>query len=266
MTPLLVAVSLLAATPEKPRLVVLDLQPGAGVEASLTSPLTDAITGEVQRVGFFEVLSSRDLQSLIGLDRQKQLLGCDEASKSCMAELSGALGARFVMTGTLARLGEAWQLTLNTLDSQKAQPLGRATRLARSLEALRAMLPYAVAEATGTPLPPPPSRVLPYTLIGVGGAAAVFGLVWGALHLTQEAQLTATLDAAGSTAGLLNTRASYEGQLQSLQVQRWVAVGALAAGVASLITGFLLMPADGNSVQLAVVPAGSGLGLAGVFP
>lgn len=262
----MLVLSLLSAT-ERPRLVVLDLQPGAGVEASLTGPLTEALTAEVQRGGFFEVLSTRDLQSLLGLERQRQLLGCGEEAKSCMAELTDALGARFVMTGTLARLGEAWQLTLNTLDSQKAQPLGRATRLSRSLEGLRASLPYAVAEATATPPPAPPSRALPFTLLGVGGAGALFGLVWGGLHLTQAQQLQAVLDAAGDTPGLLNTRAFYAAQLEGIQTQEWIAVGALGLGVASLIAGLVLLPSDeASGVRVSLVPARAGLGLAGVFP
>jgi TolB-like protein len=257
---------LCSAAAEKPKLVVLELAPGSGVEPSLTGPLTEAVTTEVQRAAFFEVISSRDIQSLLGIERQKQLLGCGEEAKSCMAELSGALGARFVMTGTVARLGEAWQLTLTTLDSQKAQPLGRATRLARSVESLRSMLPYAVAEATGTPLPAPPSRTLPWTLVGVGAGAAVFGLVWGVLHLSQEQQLGSVLDAAAGTPGILGTRTSYEAQLRVLETQRWVAVGALVAGAASLITGLVLMPGDGNSASLALVPTFNGLGLAGNFP
>lgn len=265
--PAVLLVSLCAAGAEKPRLVVLELSPGAGVEASLAAPLTEAATGEVQRAGFFEVISSRDLQSLLGLERQKVLLGCsDEAAKSCMTELSGALGARFVMTGTLARLGEAWQLTLTTLDSQRAQPLGRATRLARSLEHLRAMLPYAVAEATGTPLPRPPSRAPSYTLIGVGVAGAVFGVVWGALHLSQEQQLASVLEAAGNTPGVLSTRSTYQAQLSLLETQRWVALGALLAGATSFVVGLVLMPGDGTSASLAVVPTFNGLGLAGAFP
>ena len=258
----------LCASPEKPRLVVLDLQPGAGVDGSLTGPLADAITAEVQRVGFFEVLSSRDLQALLGLERQKQLLGCgdDAASRTCMAELTDALGARFVLSGSLARLGDAYQLTLNTLDTQKAQPLGRATRLARSLEALRGLLPWAVAEATGTPLPAPPSRALSYTLIGVGGAGALFGLVWGGLALSQEQQLAARLATARDTPGLLDSRASYVTEAQGLERDRWIGVGALVVGTAALVTGLVVLPADGSSVKLAVVPAGAGLGLAGVFP
>lgn len=265
MTALLLALSLTAAA-DKPRLVVLELQPGAGVEASLTSPLTEALTAEVQRGGFFEVVSTRDLQSLLGLERQRQLLGCGDEAKSCMAELTDALGARFVMTGTLARLGEAWQLTLSTLDSQKAQPLGRATRLARSLEALRATLPWALAEATATPAPTPPSRALPITLLGVGGAGALFGLVWGGLHLSQEQQLSAVLDAAGDTPGLLNTRAFYAAQLRTLETQRWIAVGALGAGLATMAVGLFLLPADVAGAQVVLVPRHDGVGLAGVFP
>lgn len=258
-------VALTATATEKPKLVVLELTPGAGVEKTLTAPLTDAITNELQARGYFDVMSSRDVQALLGMERQRELLGCNDASRSCMTEISGALGARFILSGSLARLGDAWQLTLTTLDSQKAQPLGRATRLARTLEALRTMLPFAVAEATSTPAPPPPSRLLPFTLLGVGAAASLFGIVWGALSLSQEQQLATLLDAGANTPGLLGTRDSYRAQLQNLETQRWVAVGALGAGVAAIIIGAVLLPADGSSAAIAVVPTGNGLGLAGRF-
>ncbi|MGV3624796.1 MAG: hypothetical protein ACO1OB_28510 [Archangium sp.] len=263
MLTLLLALSLGAA--EKPKLVVLELTAGAGVEDSLTAPLTEAITNEVQARGYFDVMSSRDVKALIGMERQRELMGCSDASKSCMTEISGALGARFILSGSLSKLGDAWQLTLSALDSQKAQPLGRATRLARSLEALRTMLPFAVSEATATPAPPPPSRVLPWTLLGVGAAASLFGVVWGALSFSQEQQLAAVLDTGANTPGVLGTRDSYAAQLKSIETQRWVAVGALGVGVASLIIGAVLMPSDGGSTAIAVVPTGNGLGLAGRF-
>jgi hypothetical protein len=37
---------------------------------------------------------------LLGLERQKQMLGCAEDSSNCLAELAGALGARFVLNGS----------------------------------------------------------------------------------------------------------------------------------------------------------------------
>ncbi len=264
MTFALLCLALAAA--ETPKMVVLELAAGSGVEPGVTAPLTEALTAEVQRRGYFEVLSTRDIQSLLGIERQKELLGCSDATKSCMTELSGALGARFALTGSLARLGEAWQLTLTALDTQKAQPLGRATRVARTLEALRATFPYAVAEATGTPLPPPPSRALPYSLIGVGAGAAVFGLVWGTLHLSQEQQLATALDTAGGRPQLLGSLAGYQAQLKYLEAQRYVAGATLGAGLVALLVGVLVMPADtGAGGGVALVPTGNGVSLVGVF-
>lgn len=258
---------LLAQGAERPKLAVLELNAGAGVEASLTGPFSEALTAEVEARGYFDVISSRDIQTLLGLERQKALLGCADDAQSCMAELSGALGARFVMTGSLARLGDAWQLTLSTLDTQKAQPVGRSTRIAKDLEALRRALAGAVAEATGTPLPPPPSRALPITLMATGSAAALFGVVWGALALTQQAQLSATLDAGANQPGVLATRSSYAQQVEALTTQKWVALGSLLAGAALVTTGALLWRADdAGSAHVALVPFGAGAALVGVFP
>ena len=134
---------------ERPRLVVLELAAGKDVDAATVSAVGDAITSLIAARGLFEVTSSQDVKTLLGVERQRQLLGCTESS--CMAELTGALGARFVLSGTLGLLGDTWQLTLTTLDSARAQPIGRTTRLAPNLKALTALLPWAVAEATATP-------------------------------------------------------------------------------------------------------------------
>lgn len=98
------------------------------------------------------MISTKEVQSLLGLERQKQMLGCGEQG-SCLAELAGALGAKLVLSGTVGRLGEVYQLTLQMLDSAKAQTLSRSMRIAKTPELLRQQLPFAIAEATGTPAP-----------------------------------------------------------------------------------------------------------------
>src|SRR5207248_3217749 len=120
------------------------------------------ITTDLAQKKIFDVVSSKDFQTLLGMERQKAALGCGADSSSCLSELAGALGARFVLSGSLARLGDTYQLSLQTLDSTKAQPIGRSTRLAKDLATLRAQLGYTVAEATATPLPAPPSHLLAY--------------------------------------------------------------------------------------------------------
>jgi hypothetical protein len=262
----LVACVLAAAPIQKPKLAVLDLSPGAGVDATLTAPMVEAITGEVQRRGFFDVMSQRDIATLLGVERQRQLSGCNEQSSSCLAELSGALGARFVLSGTLARLGEAYQLTLNALDTQKAQPLGRSTKLAKDLETLQLLIPYAVAEATATPPPAPPSKVLPFTLIGAGATAIVMGLLLGTIALNTQGQIQGELEAGQTQIGVLKSRDYYDQQLAATERNKYIALGCLVGGAALAVVGLLLMPKDIGGSQVALVPTVQGGALVGVFP
>ncbi|MBL8924301.1 MAG: hypothetical protein JNJ54_35965 [Myxococcaceae bacterium] len=262
MTALLLALLATSPAPERPRLVVLDLTGGPGVDVGMLQPLQTAIAAEVTARGFFEVVTAEDLRTLLGLERQRQLMGCTESS--CTTELAGALGARFVLSGSLTKLGATWQLTLTTLDTQRGQPVGRSVRLDTSAEALRQRLAISVAEATGTPLPPPPSRVVPTTLLVAGGVATAFGLAWGGVHLAQEQQLIARLEAARMTPGVVGTLAEARVESQRLNVQKLVALGALVAGVGLGVAGVLTMPGDGAS-RVSLVPSHEGVLVMGSF-
>ncbi len=255
------------ATANLPRLVVLALQAGGGVDPSVVAGLTDAVSTEVGRKGFFLVMSQSDIGNIVSQERQKQMLGCSEDSSACMQELAGAAGARFVMSGQVTRLGEAYQLTLQTLDTQKAAPLGRSTRIAPALEQLQRALPYAVAEATATPPPKPPSRVLAYTLMAAGGALALGGGVWGLQAFGQEEGLMRELAIGEGQSDVLKTRAFYEQEHQRIGLQKTEALIAVAAGAAAFGVGFLLNPRDdGEATRGALVPSGAGAALVGVFP
>lgn len=265
MTSLTLALLLSAAPVEKPKLALIELTAQGGVEASAARSLTDAIAAELQARGYFEVISQRDIETLLGLERQRQLLGCADDGSSCLSELSAALGARFVLSGSLSQLGTAWQLTLSTFDTQRGQALGRSTRVAFGLEVLRSSLALQVAEATATPPPAPPSKVLPVSLMATGGAAALFGLVWGTLQLSAEQQLAAELDRGAMTPGRLRLLSDYEADLRLLRTQQLIALGALLVGGGLVATGVLLLPRD-SSVQATLVPFTGGLAVVGSFP
>jgi len=87
----LVVLTAAAGTPatEKPRLAVLALT-ASGVDAPAAEALGDTVTAVAAKAGWFQVTSQKDMQTLLGLERQKQLLGCSEAQSACMAELAGA--------------------------------------------------------------------------------------------------------------------------------------------------------------------------------
>jgi TolB-like protein len=252
---------------EKPKLIVLDLTAAGGVDPQLVGALTEAVSSEVARTGYFKVLASKDVQTLLGLERQKQLLGCSEEAQSCFTELAGALGARFVMAGSVAKLGDAYQLSLQVLDSRTAQPVGRTTRLGNSLQVLRTALPYAIAEAAGTPPPNPPSRILPFSLIGGGGAVVIAGALFGLDGLSRERETNRELELADSGSAQLKPASYYRDAAAVSSVEKTVALGGLIAGAALVATGMVLFQQGGDSgAGLALVPTPSGVALVGVWP
>ncbi|MBL8940255.1 MAG: hypothetical protein JNM69_37255 [Archangium sp.] len=260
--PMVVALSLTAT--EKPKLAVLDLQV-SGATAEEGTALTDAITQQVSRREFFQVIASADIRTLLGMERQRQLLGCSEESSSCTAELAGALGARFVLSGTLSKLGDAYQLSLQTLDTQKSQPVGRSIRIASDVKELADQLPAATAEATGTPAPQPPSRVLPVTLIGVGAAALIAGSIVGFSTLLEENGINRDLSKDPATGSFLRLE-QYQRDAERIGLQRTISIASLIAGAALVGTGvfFAIRPVSGSSASL--VPTANGFAFVGVFP
>jgi hypothetical protein len=250
----------------KPKLVVLEVAAGGGVDPTVAAALSDAITLEIERRGYFTPTSMKELQTMLGVERQRQLMGCSDAANQCMAELADAIGARFVLNGALTRLGDAYQLALQTIDTNKAQPIGRSVRIAKDPAALTAQVPYAVAEATSTQLPPPPSKVLQYTAI-IGGAVLLIGSgILGLAAFTRDQQVTAELESAALNPAVLRTRQSYFNEELVISAFKTTSLIGVCVGLVAIIGGVLTMPSSTPGASAAVVPTGNGAALVGVFP
>lgn len=272
---LLVAFALPArAEPDKKARLVVNELVALQVTPEEASALTDAVVTYLNGRGLFEVLSPRDVQTLLGAERQKQLMGaCGDDGSGCTADLSKLVDARFVLSGQLAKIGAAYQLTLQLVDTATTKNAGRSSKLAGSLTALRDLVPYAASEATGSPLPPPPSRVLPITFMATGGAALLAGGAVGLLAFSREAQVNEELcpggvQADGRCAGVnLKPHDTYVLQQQQLFAQKMVALGVAVAGAALLAVGAILFPPDDvrTRITLRVVPTGTGVALVGGF-
>lgn len=262
-----------AKAEELPRLAVTDLIP-QGATPQQAAAMTDAIVSALASRKLFQVISSRDLETLLGAERQKQLLGvCEVNPDACASDIASATIARFVLSGQLAKVGSAFQLSLQMVDTQKGVTVARSTRLASDLETLRTLVPYAAAEATGTPLPPPPSRVVPITLIAVGGGTFVAGGVVGLLALSRQQLLNDELCPSGAVAGErcggvnLHPRDFYIQRDAELATQKALSIGLMIGGAALMGVGVWLMPpAERASVTALVVPQPNGLAVVGAFP
>ncbi|NTV15571.1 MAG: SUMF1/EgtB/PvdO family nonheme iron enzyme [Desulfobulbaceae bacterium] len=112
------------------KLVVADLAAAPGVPGDLALALSDFLRDELQALGEYEVLSQRDLEAVA----KRAALPHNPAAcvgPECLAETARVLGSRFLLTGSLAKLGETYLLNLQLLDNGGEQP-GVRQRLSES--------------------------------------------------------------------------------------------------------------------------------------
>src|SRR5512133_3884096 len=150
----------LAAAP--PKLAVLQVVNGEGVPSSTAAAITEAVVAEVRRQSKAEVITQREIASILSLEKQKAMLGCE--TDACMAELGGALGADRLVAGDMAKLGESFLLHLRVVDVKKVRVAVQADRRLRggTIDDVLDVLPAMVKELfPGTPAAPPPALAAP---------------------------------------------------------------------------------------------------------
>lgn len=137
----LMTAALLAASPTpapgaagKTRVAVLDVKSTGAADPKVVEGLSSLVASEVARRPNLTVIAGADLRTLIGYERQRQLLGCSESS--CLAELAGALGAAYLVSSEVSRVGSTWLLSMTLLDAKKAVAVNRLTRRVSSDDAL----------------------------------------------------------------------------------------------------------------------------------
>src|SRR5437588_1100689 len=141
MHALLLALLAAAAPSGKPRLAFIDLMPGADGSKEVAQSAGELLVVALSETGKFDVITKSDVKAILGYEAQAQLLGCGEAS--CMVDLGGALGAAYLVSGSLSKLGGQLNLVLSLIDVAKAT-VGRRIALPVAEES---SLPQAAREA-----------------------------------------------------------------------------------------------------------------------
>jgi TolB-like protein len=169
---LLVAASGAAAAPAgRPRVkvAVTEVKNIQGVAPGTATIISDIVVSEIARQGY-EVVSQSDINAMLGFERQKRALGCSEDS-SCLAEIGGALGVDFMLTGQVGQIGSRYRISVLAVDTRKARVVARAAQfceqdedaLARAAEQTVATL---LAAMRGE-VPPPAVAAAPPATAGV---------------------------------------------------------------------------------------------------
>ena len=178
-----------------------------------------------------------EFRTLAEVEAQRSITGCDDGSASCLAEIAGALGARYVVSGTLGTLGSEIVLQLTLLDTRTTRTLARGGASGGDVAALRAAIDDAVVEVLA-PIDldrqSTPTRGSPWGAI-VGGSVAALGVTGAVVGFGGLALLDARLSPT-STATLPEKEQALELAWPAL----WVGVGGAAVAVAGTAVAVLV--------------------------
>jgi hypothetical protein len=65
-----------------PRIAVMPITPGVAVSPPEAAAMTESLVSEVRRRSGAEVITQREISSILSMEQQKRILGC--ASDACM--------------------------------------------------------------------------------------------------------------------------------------------------------------------------------------
>lgn len=237
-----------------------------GSVPTLASPGLRLIDVEKERGEFFSdsfaqkltergvaVRTSSEIAALLGLERQKALLGCSDESSSCMGELAGALGVDGIITGSLAHVGDGWAINIKIISASDGKALAAASTRAADDNALLEWLDQtAAAMALDLGAAPPASRRKWALAPLIGGAALVAGgLGCFATGKSSEGRIRAGDSSITSLTAL-------DAPIQQAATLEGVGVGLLVAGGVAAAAGGALYFLLGSRPALAVIPASGG--------
>jgi hypothetical protein len=179
-------------TNKNAKIAVPDFQTTAGNEP-LAAMLAGAVATEIDRSGLFTVTTTDQVKALLTLERQRQLLGCND--DSCTSNVAGALGVDYLVNGRLSRLVDAKKSTSTvTLDlailevkagkrvsSQAVTSAGEAELVSKLTETVAKLVAPLLAGRQG---------FLVVFSTEDGSAVRVDGTQLGTTPMTQRLQLT----------------------------------------------------------------------------
>jgi hypothetical protein len=140
MRALALAVTLLAAgqavaADTRPKLAIVDFAAN-GASKDLTASVAGKVAAEVDRLGVFRVTTAEAIRDMLAFEKNRQMMGC--ADSGCIAEIGGALGVDYIISGKVSRIAagagasERFGLDLTLSNVKKAQREGSVVEEAGS--------------------------------------------------------------------------------------------------------------------------------------
>jgi hypothetical protein len=249
----LVVVSLLLGqTTAEPLSMVATPFTLSGVDAAVGAAWQERFVSRL-RTERLKVTTAQDVQQLLGLERQRALLGCSSSEGSCLAELAGALGVSLVLSGNVVKSESGFVASIRVLRARDGQVLASPSERVTSESALLDWLDATALAVQRQLIPPPPLnpvvRWVP-AFIGVGllaGSATCLGL------------------ANARYQSLVGTMPPPLGEVSGVRVEgetlMGVGIGLGVGGAVAVLSSVLwaaLAPAEPPALQVSVWPTRDG--------
>jgi hypothetical protein len=208
-----------------------------GVSAEMTEFYSDHLAQALRGRGF-KVLTTAELSAVISLEHQRELLGCEADTQSCLAELGAAAGAEAAVMVNLALLESAFQGNIKIVSTRTAEVLSATSVTAPSEKALLTALDEAAERLGEAVFGPAPATRGFRRFWWVPAAFAVAGALAGAAGIAASRQRYTELTRDLSDTGLDATamRAASDGKaFQNLGVAGFCIAAAGVVGVAAVL-------------------------------
>ena len=118
----------LAASEPPPGLAVMDFAV-EGVAPEVGAAVSGLVAHELERLQIFRINSAETTRVILGVERQRALLGCDSCSAANLSELTSF---EYLVTGKLLRTGSGkeaqYNLLLSLLKVGSSSPLSSTRR------------------------------------------------------------------------------------------------------------------------------------------
>lgn len=140
----LVVVASEASAQSKAKVLVQDLV-AQGVQPHEAAVMSTAACQEFAKRNGLDVLCGEDIRNMMRFSAMNAAFdSCND--EKCYASMGKAMKARYVVSGSVSRLGNEFILSLAMFDTEKGEPVGRGEVKAESLEKLHLQ----VAEAASS--------------------------------------------------------------------------------------------------------------------
>ena len=250
------------AAEAKPKIAVLDFAAN-GASKELASAAGGIAANELDRMATFQIVTADAIRNMLAFEKQRQMLGCADAG--CMAEIGGALGVDWLISGKVTKLAasagvpETYSLDLTLTNVRKAQRESSVIESARTESELVQKTGKAAQKLVSKILAGRTGRLV-VTTAELGATVIVDEQVRGTTPLRAAIQLPAgphalTVEKKGFVAyqrdvqiesgKAIEERVSlvpspdfvkeYESRQKKLRLGAWISTGIAAAGIAAAV-------------------------------